>query len=113
MIATKRPLQNAAGCFRPGGWLLAAEGYSEEGSDMQEWFFEEMESRRRAIDLELSDFVAQLRDEKETHYYCSKAEKAEWWRQAGYMQVNYALAVSLHCSDGWVKSPFKNQKPAK
>ena len=74
--------------LRPGGWLLAAEGYSEEGSDMQEWFFLEMESRRRAIEPQLSDFVARLRDEKETHYYCSKTEKAEWWRQAGYVQVN-------------------------
>ena len=80
-----------AKCFRllkPGGWLLAAEGYAEEGSDMQEWFFEEMERRRAAIDQDLSDFVARLREEKETHYYCSKAEKEEWWRQAGFLQVN-------------------------
>ncbi|MHB8120345.1 MAG: class I SAM-dependent methyltransferase [Methanothrix sp.] len=74
--------------LKPGGWLLAAEGYAEEGSDMQEWFFEEMEERRKAIDPELSDFVARLRDEKETHYYCSKAEKEEWWMQAGFVQVN-------------------------
>jgi tRNA (cmo5U34)-methyltransferase len=74
--------------LRPGGWLLAAEGYAEEGSDMQEWFFQEMEQRRRAVDPKLSDFVARLRDEKETHHYCSKAEKEEWWRQAGFVQVN-------------------------
>ena len=74
--------------LKPGGWLLAAEGYAEEGSDMQEWFFQEMEERRRAVDPKLSDFVARLRDEKETHYYCSKAEKEEWWRQAGFVQVN-------------------------
>jgi tRNA (cmo5U34)-methyltransferase len=80
-----------AKCYRllkPGGWLLAAEGYVEEGSDMQEWFFEEMEQRRKAIDPELSDFVARLRDEKETHYYCSKAEKEDWWMQAGFVKVN-------------------------
>ena len=80
-----------AECYRrlkPGGWLLAAEGYVEEGSDMQEWFFEEMEQRRKAVDPELSDFVARLRDEKETHYYCRTAEKDEWWKQAGYVQVN-------------------------
>jgi cyclopropane fatty-acyl-phospholipid synthase-like methyltransferase len=80
-----------AKCYRrlkPGGWLLAAEGYAEEGSDMQEWFFEEMEQRRKAVDPELSEFVARLRNEKETHYYCRKAEKEEWWRQAGYVQVN-------------------------
>ncbi|MCX6678135.1 MAG: class I SAM-dependent methyltransferase [Methanothrix sp.] len=80
-----------AKCYRllkPGGWLLAAEGYSEEGSDMQEWFFEKMEERRKAIDPELSDFVARLRDGWETHYYCRKAEKEEWWRDAGFVQVN-------------------------
>ncbi len=74
--------------LRPGGWLLAAEGYSEAGSDMQEWFFLEMEERRKAVDPKLSDFVARLRDEKETHYYASKTEKEEWWRQAGFVQVN-------------------------
>ena len=74
--------------LKPGGWLLAAEGYAEEGSDMQEWFFEEMGRRRKAIDPELSDFVARLRDENETHYYCSKAEKEDWWMQAGFVQVN-------------------------
>ena len=80
-----------AKCYRqlmPGGWLLAAEGYAEEGSDMQEWFFEEMEERRKAVDPELSDFVARLRDEKETHYYAGKAEKEEWRRKAGFKQVN-------------------------
>jgi tRNA (cmo5U34)-methyltransferase len=74
--------------LRPGGWFLAAEGYAEEGSDMQEWFFQEMEERRKAIDPDLSDFVARLRDERETHYYCRKAEKEEWWMQAGFVQVN-------------------------
>jgi tRNA (cmo5U34)-methyltransferase len=74
--------------IRPGGWLVAAEGYSQAGSDMQEWFFEEMEERRRSLDPDLSDFVARLRNEKETHYYTSKAEKEEWWRQAGFAQVN-------------------------
>jgi tRNA (cmo5U34)-methyltransferase len=80
-----------AKCYRqlkPGGWLLAAEGYTEAGSDMQEWFFEGMEERRKAVDPELSDFVARLRDEKETHYYTGKDEKEEWWRQAGFVQVN-------------------------
>jgi tRNA (cmo5U34)-methyltransferase len=76
------------GRLKPGGWLLAAEGYSQAGSDMQEWFFEEMEERRRTVDPELSDFVARLRSEKETHYYASKAEKEEWWRRAGFVQVN-------------------------
>jgi hypothetical protein len=73
-----------AKCFRPlkpGGWLLAAEGYVEEESDMQEWFFEEMESRRKGLDRELSDYVAGLRNEQETHDYCGKDEKACWWKE--------------------------------
>jgi len=74
--------------LKPGGWFLATEGFAEEGSDMQEWFFQEMEERRKAVDPKLSDFVARLRDERETHYYCRKAEKEEWWRQAGFEQVN-------------------------
>ncbi len=78
-------------CFKllkPGGWLIAVEGYAEEGSDMQEWFNQEMEDRRVSLDLGLSDFVASLRTEKEVHYYCSKAQKASWWRDAGFAQVN-------------------------
>jgi len=74
--------------LKPGGWLLAAEGYVEEGSDMKEWFFQKMENRRKLIDPEISDFVARLRDENETHYYCSKAEKEGWWRDAGFEQIN-------------------------
>ena len=78
-------------CYRllkPGGWLLASEGYAEEGSDMQEWFFQEMEARRMALDSNSSDFVAQLRSEKEIHYYTAKATKAGWWKDAGFCHVN-------------------------
>jgi len=78
-------------CFRilkQGGWLLASEGYSEEGSDMQEWFFQEIEERRMKLDLELSDFVAQLRNEKEMHYYTTKARKMEWWEDTGFQHIN-------------------------
>ena len=74
--------------LKPGGWLLAAEGYVEEGSDMQEWFFQEMDNRHKELDPEIFDFVARLRDENEIHYYCSKAEKAGWWRDAGFEQIN-------------------------
>jgi ubiquinone/menaquinone biosynthesis C-methylase UbiE len=78
-------------CYRllkPGGWLLASEGYAEAGSDMQEWFFQEMEARRMALDPNLSDFVAHLRSEKEIHYYTAKATKAGWWKDAGFCRVN-------------------------
>jgi cyclopropane fatty-acyl-phospholipid synthase-like methyltransferase len=74
--------------LKPGGWLLAAEGYVEEGSDMQEWFFQEMGNRHKELDPDIFDFVARLRDENETHYYCSKAEKGGWWRDAGFEQIN-------------------------
>ena len=44
---------------------------------MQQWLFEKMGRRRKAINPEISDFVNRLRNEKETHY-CSKAEKGVW-----------------------------------
>lgn len=82
----KAAIEKCARLLVPGGWLLAAEGYAEEGSDMQEWFIQEMETRRLAIDP--SDSVARLRNELETHYYTSKKEKAEWWQDAGFCRVN-------------------------
>lgn len=80
-----------AGCQRlllPGGWLLAAEGYSDEGSDTQEWFYSLMEERRRMVEPQISDYIARLREEKETHYYCSREQKAAWWREAGFEAVS-------------------------
>ncbi len=56
-------------CYRhlkPGDWFLVAEGYAKEGSDMLQRFFEEMESWKKEIDQKISNFVARLRDEKET-----------------------------------------------
>ncbi len=86
-------------CFhllRPGGWLIAAEGYAEEESDMVGWFSELMEARRELIDdPELSDFVSGLRAKEEVHHYASKAEKAAWWREAGIRPRPSPLAVSL------------------
>jgi tRNA (cmo5U34)-methyltransferase len=37
--------------LRPGGWLIAVEGYDEPGTDMQEWFNSQMEARRRRANL--------------------------------------------------------------
>jgi tRNA (cmo5U34)-methyltransferase len=102
-------------CYRllkPGGWLLAAEGYAEDGSDMQEWFYQEMDDRRRMLDPATSDFVARLRDENETHYYCSKAKKSEWWVDAGFEQVNVLwqyLCIALMVGR---KSPTREKPPA-
>ncbi len=79
-----------AGCQRlllPGGWLLAAEGYSDEGSDAQEWFYSLMEERRRMVEPQVSDYIARLREVKETHYYCSREQKAAWWQEAGFEAV--------------------------
>lgn len=78
-------------CYRllkPGGWLIAVEGYEEDDSDMLQWFNEEMEDRRSRLDPKISDFIAQLRSEKEVHYYFSKGQKADWWREAGFQQVS-------------------------
>ncbi len=79
------------GCYRllkPGGWVIAVEGYEEEDSDMLQWFNEEMEARRRRFDPKMSDCIAQLRAQKEVHYYCSKSQKAAWWKAAGFLQVS-------------------------
>jgi tRNA (cmo5U34)-methyltransferase len=84
----KAVLQRCYHLLKPGGWLLAVEGYEEEESDMLPWFQEQMEARRKLIqDPKLSEFVARLREEKEVHYYTSKAEKASWWRGAGFDKV--------------------------
>jgi tRNA (cmo5U34)-methyltransferase len=84
----KAAIKKCLRLLKPGGWLLAAEGYAEEGSDMQEWFFQEMETRRLTVDPATSNFVARLRDDLETHYYTSKREKAKWWRDLGFSDVN-------------------------
>jgi hypothetical protein len=67
---------------------------------MQEWFFQKMEARRRTVDPAISDFVAGLRNDLETHYYTSKVEKAGWWREAGLSDVNVLwqyLCIALMC----------------
>ena len=58
-------------CFdilEPGGWLIAAEGYDEKGSDMIQWFNEEMLARRIKLDPEISGYVGTLRNDNEVHY---------------------------------------------
>jgi SAM-dependent methyltransferase len=74
--------------LKPGGWLIAVEGYDEPDSDMLVWFSEEMVARSRKLDWKFSESIVRLRDEKEIHYYCSKAEKQEWWREAGFYHIN-------------------------
>lgn len=74
--------------LRPGGWLMAVEGYDENEGDMLRWFNEAMDVRRNRLDPGMANFVAQLRDEKEVHYYSSKAQKAIWWRETGFHSVN-------------------------
>ena len=77
------------GLLRPGGWLIAVEGYAEEESDMVGWFGEMMEARKELIDdPELSDFVSGLRAKEEIHYYTSKDTKAVWWKEAGFDRVH-------------------------
>jgi tRNA (cmo5U34)-methyltransferase len=84
----KKVLDSCYRLLKPGGWLIAVEGYEEEDSDMQQWFNEEMEQRRQKLNPRMSDFIAGLREQKEVHYYCSKGQKMDWWREAGFQQVN-------------------------
>lgn len=84
----KAVLNKCYDLLKPGGWLIAVEGYEEMKSDMLQWFNEEMDVRKGELDPNLADFVTQLRDEKEVHYYSSKAQKAIWWRETGFDQVN-------------------------
>ncbi|MFB3763893.1 MAG: class I SAM-dependent methyltransferase [Methanotrichaceae archaeon] len=73
--------------LKPGGWLIAVEGYDEEGSDILQWFNREMDARKQKLDPKLSGFVARLRTENEVHYYSTKAQKEAWWKEAGFVQV--------------------------
>lgn len=72
----------------PGGWLMAVEGYIEDGSDMLEWFNQEMMAREAMLDPGISSYIAALREEKEVHYYTSKQQKVDWWREAGFENVS-------------------------
>jgi ubiquinone/menaquinone biosynthesis C-methylase UbiE len=73
--------------IKPGGWLLAVEGY-DDGEGMLQWFNELMDDRKKRLDRNLADFVAKLRDQKEVHYYSSKAQKEAWWRDSGFEDVH-------------------------
>jgi len=48
--------------------LIAVEGYDEKGSDMIQWFNEEMLARRIKLDPEISGYVGTLRNDNEVHY---------------------------------------------
>jgi tRNA (cmo5U34)-methyltransferase len=75
--------------LRPGGWLIVVEAYVEEESNMLGWFEELMEGKKSLIeDSKLADFVSMLRSKHEVHYYCSKSQKASWWREAGFDNVH-------------------------
>jgi tRNA (cmo5U34)-methyltransferase len=85
----KKVLERCFGLLRPGGWLIAVEGYAEEESDMVGWFEELMDERKALIeDPDLRNFVSNLRSNEEVHYYASKSQKAAWWREAGFERVH-------------------------
>jgi tRNA (cmo5U34)-methyltransferase len=82
-------LRSCFGLLRPGGWLLAVEGYAEEESDMLGWFEEMMAERRSLIsEPDLSDFISNLRAKDEVHHRASKGQKADWWREAGFERIH-------------------------
>jgi tRNA (cmo5U34)-methyltransferase len=72
----------------PGGWLMTVEGYEEEGSDMIQWFNEEMQVRRIGLDSEISSYIGELRNNNEIHYYTSKRQKETFWKNIGFEKVN-------------------------
>jgi tRNA (cmo5U34)-methyltransferase len=85
----KTAIEKCFGLLRPGGWLIAVEGYAEEESEMVGWFEELMAARKALIeDPDLRDFVSNLRSNEEIHYYASKSQKAVWWREAGFERVH-------------------------
>ncbi len=84
----KKLIKTCLRLLKPGGWLISTEGFEELEADMKEWFFQEMEERRKVLDPAISESIALLRDEDETHYYCSKSTKCRWWKQAGFSRVN-------------------------
>ncbi|MCJ7443192.1 MAG: class I SAM-dependent methyltransferase [Methanotrichaceae archaeon] len=91
-------LQKCFEILKPGGWLMAVEGYDEEGSDIMQWFNEEMEARRISLDPEISGFVGKLRNDNGVHYYTSKRQKETLWRDIGFDRVNVIwqyLSVAL------------------
>jgi SAM-dependent methyltransferase len=72
----------------PGGWMIVVEGYVEKDSDMIEWFHSQIKERIGNLDPKMAEMVTSLRDDKEVHYYTSKLQKEEWWREAGFIKVN-------------------------
>lgn len=85
----KTAVEKCFGLLRPGGWVIAVEGYAEEESDMVGWFEELMAARKALIkNSDLRDFVSSLRSNEEVHYYASKSQKAAWWREAGFERVH-------------------------
>lgn len=75
--------------LKPGGGLIAVDGYVEDEYDMLGWFVEQTEKRKALLsDPELLNIVSKLRAEQETHYYCSKSQKLSWWNGAGFDGVH-------------------------
>ena len=82
-------LSRCCGLLKPGGWLIAVEGYAEKESDLIEWFEGKMQDNLQNIrDPELADFVSQLRSRHEKHYFTSKQEKQIWWKQSGLSNIH-------------------------
>jgi 2-polyprenyl-3-methyl-5-hydroxy-6-metoxy-1,4-benzoquinol methylase len=84
----KRTIEKCFELLRPGGWIIAAEGYAEPEAICQRWFFEEMKEHQKMVNPELAEFIAKSRHNKEVHYHCSKAEKAGWWKDIGFQNVD-------------------------
>jgi tRNA (cmo5U34)-methyltransferase len=91
--AYRRCLQEFKRILKPGGILIAVEGYGERLN--QELFYSEMALREGdavrsgLISLELLEDMKQKSAEQETHYFAGMGEKKQWWIDAGFTDVDF------------------------
>ena len=90
--AYRRVLGAVGRVLKPGGWFVAAEGY--EGKTNMDAYLEEMERLERSAvsrGILAGDMLREIKNlssEKETHYFFTMDQKKEWWREAGFDDVN-------------------------
>jgi tRNA (cmo5U34)-methyltransferase len=86
-------LRSVYGILKPGAHLVAAEGYG--GQLTHTLFFDEMVQREEQAlwtesitPQELSE-MKEMSGEKERHCFAGMDEKKRWWREAGFVDVDF------------------------
>ena len=91
--AYRRFLSSARRILKPGGLLVAAEGFAGEPAmsvfftNMREW--EEKAVEGGVIDQATLDEMKRLGKENERHYFASKDDKKKWWNEIGFVDVDF------------------------